>query len=69
MASVEILISDQKILEYVREKYGLHEGENVGVEVSVETQLPVHNSVVSHLVKVELTYPMEFGELERLAEF
>jgi len=69
MASIEIPVSDEKILQHLRETRGLQEGKTHVISVMVTPQPAVANSNISHLAKVEITYGLELGELRALADF
>lgn len=69
MASIEIPISDDTILDYLRKERGLVEGQSVVISVSVEQNAPVSNSTISHIAKVEISYGLQLGELRALADF
>ncbi|UIN31886.1 hypothetical protein [Microbacterium binotii] len=67
MASVQIPIDDDKILDYIRENYGLVEGKSRVLAVEVEAQPRAANSSISHVVTVSIRYGLELGEIEKLA--
>lgn len=69
MASIEIPISDDKILDHLRTERGLQEGKTFDIDVMVEARPPERNSSVSHVVTVQLRYGLQLGEIERLVEF
>lgn len=69
MASIEVPISDEAILDYLRKERGLQEGKTFVIGVSVEPQPMGSNSNISHVVKVELSYGLELGQLRALADF
>lgn len=69
MASVEIRIPDEKLLEYLREQRAFAEGQTHQISVDVEAQPPTANSTISHIAVVTLRYGLHLGELEKLIEF
>jgi len=69
MASVEIRIPDEKLLEYLREQRGFAEGQTHEISVEVEAQPPIANSTISHVAVVTLRYGLQLGQLEKLVEF
>ncbi|MDQ0645537.1 hypothetical protein [Microbacterium murale] len=69
MASIEVPISDEKIITLLKEKYGLDFGKGrlQGIEVTREPQ--VSNSSISHIVSVRLDFGLELGEIEDLVGY
>ena len=70
MAEITVYVSDDKILEYLRDKRELDLGSRAAnVNVSVKPVPLVANSSVSHEVTVSVTYGLQIGELRSLTEF
>lgn len=69
MANIEVRISDEAILEYLRKERGLDEGKGRIESIEVEQYPPVQNSKVSHIVTVRVQFGLDLGELRKLAEF
>lgn len=68
MATIQIHVSDDKILQYLRDDRNFSEGRSNNIQVEVEARPPVQNSKISHVVHVTVTYGLELGEIEKLAE-
>lgn len=67
MANVTIEVPDEQILELVERTRGLECGDAVRPpQITLQSQPPVSNSKVSHLVTVTLTYAFELGEIDPL---
>lgn len=69
MASIEVPISDEKILALLQEKYGLVVGSGMVTKLDVHTEAPVSNSTISHMVKVQISFPLDLGVVEDLVGF
>ena len=62
-------ISDEKLLQLLREKYGLERGKTILHSVEIDTLAPVSNSSTSHRVRVTFEAGLELGEAEDLVGF
>jgi hypothetical protein len=69
MASIEMPISEEKLLELLREKYGLEPGKARLVDVEIQALPPVGNSRTSHEVRVTFECGLDLGEAGTLVGF
>lgn len=69
MAHIEVPISDEKVLDLLREKFELSEGKGRIVGVEVARQPPVSNSTISHIVSVKIDFGLELGTVEDLVGY
>ena len=69
MATIEVPISDDKIMELLREKHGFDPDPRVVRSIEVTRQSPVSNSSISHVVSVQLDFGLELGEIEDLVGY
>lgn len=69
MATIEVPISDDKILELLREKHGFDPDPRAVRSIEVTHQPPTANTTVSHVVSVHLDFGLELGEIEDLVGY
>lgn len=66
MATIEVPISDDKIMELLREKYGFDPDPRLIQSVDVTHQPPTANTPSSHTVSVQLDFDLGPGDVESL---
>lgn len=67
MASVEVNVPDDQIIELVERSQGLQRGDAVKTELLSLTGIPASaNTPNSHVVTIALTYEFRLGEIEAL---
>lgn len=69
MATIEVPISDEKLLALLAEARGLSVGQGQVREIDIRVRPPEANSVISHHVSVTIEYGLKLGEVEDLVGF
>ncbi|MEV8272693.1 hypothetical protein [Microbacterium sp. NPDC077184] len=69
MASIQVPVSDEKLLALLAESRGLDVGKGRVSAIDVVAQPPVSNSNVSHHVSVTIEFGLELGEVETLVGY
>ncbi|CAL4859677.1 hypothetical protein [Microbacterium sp. MM2322] len=69
MASIQVPISDEKLLALLTESRGLDVGKGVVRNLDVVADPPVANSKISHRVSVTIEFGLELGEVETLVGY
>jgi hypothetical protein len=69
MATIQVPVSDDKILELLHEKYGLDRGSGRVVDVEVKHVPLTNNTTISHTITVSISFGLELGEIEDLVGY
>lgn len=69
MASINVPVSDEKILALLQAEHGLAVGKGELEALEVQTNPPASNSIMSHEVSVTLKFYLRLGEVETLIGF